>query len=1197
MNSKTAAGKPALYKNVLISILVIAFFVAIILVYYNTQVAERRSGIIKDGKIAARQAETQLNDYLSTSIDTVKLAAYTLDNMLTEGATHEEIQAFMVAQSVAVKAAILENSTGLYGWIDGRFVSGTNWTPPADYVAVERPWYTKTIASNEDITVIDPYLDVQGGDIMLALTKKLCDGESVIGLDVSLSRVQEIVRNAVGENSIDMELILDNRGAVIAHSDEGEIGKNYSEEQGTLGAALLEHLYKSDGDYFEFDFGGTRYIAYQARMQNDWQCLSVMDATSAFGPLKLLLAGTIAVVALIVVVLSQILHNSSKNTMVAEKLNAQLSSTAEIYRSVHDLDLLHNTFSEIQTNESRITNAIGASRTSHENIQQTFNMVMDKLTDPSSKDEILRFIDFSTLNERMRDQKTITVEFLNTQNLWLRGRFIASERTADGRLSHVLWMVEDIDAEKRRRDRMFETITKMNEQISSVANIYFSMYDVDLANDGFCELRTDTQQSSGMAEDTMEHAQASIYAMMDQTTNEQSRDAIHAFVDLSTLAERMKNTNTVTEEFLNSKDIWCRTRFVVSKRDPDGTITHVLWLVESIDEEKRRRDALVEESQRAIAASEAKSSFLSNMSHEIRTPINAVLGMNEMILRESEDQNVLAYSESIKTAGNTLLGIVNDILDFSKIEAGKMEILPVDYDLSSVINDLVNMVQTRADDKGLLLKLDFDRNIPKLLHGDEVRIKQVVTNILTNAVKYTEKGSVTFAMGFERIPGDDDGIFLKVSVRDTGIGIKPEDMKKLFSEFERIEEKRNRNIEGTGLGMNITKRLMEMMGSSLKVESVYGEGSTFSFRLEQRVVKWEELGDYEESYRASLSQRKKSSAKFSAPSAVVLVVDDTPMNLMVFKSLLKRTGVQIDTAASGDEGLALAYDRKYDMIFLDHMMPEKDGIETLHELRAREKDPNRETPTVCLTANAISGAREKYLAEGFDDYLTKPIDSAKLEEMLIQYLPKEKLCEAQEEATAERVPETPSFAQGIDGLDAAAGMANCGSEDAFRGAMELFYRSAVSDADVIEGFWHGGDLKNYTVKVHALKSAARTIGASELSEKAKAMEAAGNAEDTALIDEKTPELLELYRAFAERLQAIFETGEDENLPPADEGTLREAYAAITECAAMMDYDMTESVLDSLKGYRLPPEDAKRVENIRDAMMELDWERVAALAGE
>ena len=301
------------------------------------------------------------------------------------------------------------------------------------------------------------------------------------------------------------------------------------------------------------------------------------------------------------------------------------------------------------------------------------------------------------------------------------------------------------------------------------------------------------------------------------------------------------------------------------------------------------------------------------------------------------------------------------------------------------------MIQIKADDKGLALALEFDRNTPKLLHGDEIRIKQVITNILTNSVKYTEKGVVTFSIGFKRIEDEPNSVLLLVSIKDTGIGIKEEDIKKLFMEFERIEEERNRNIEGTGLGMAITKNLLYLMESSLQVESVYGFGTKFSFELKQKVIKWEPLGNYEESYKSSISANKKYKEKFTAPNAHLLVVDDNPMNLMVFKSLLKQTKVKIDMANSGDEGILLTQDKKYDIIFLDHMMPNKDGIETLHEIRMETQNPNLHTIAICLTANAISGAREQYMAEGFDNYLTKPIDSSKLEEMLMTYLPKKKI--------------------------------------------------------------------------------------------------------------------------------------------------------------------------------------------------------------
>ncbi|MBQ7680419.1 MAG: hypothetical protein IJT34_11290, partial [Butyrivibrio sp.] len=311
--------------------------------------------------------------------------------------------------------------------------------------------------------------------------------------------------------------------------------------------------------------------------------------------------------------------------------------------------------------------------------------------------------------------------------------------------------------------------------------------------------------------------------------------------------------------------------------------------------EKTMVQELAIEKSAAEAATRAKGSFLANMSHEIRTPINAVLGMNEMILRECQDSNIIAYSENIRSAAYTLLGLVNNILDFSKIEAGKMDITPVEYDLSSVLNDLVNMIQVRADEKELLLSLHFDPTIPKVLFGDEIRVKQIITNLLTNAVKYTPKGTVTFSMAYSETD-DPDFINLDVSVRDTGIGIKPEDLQRLYEEFGRIEEDRNRSIEGTGLGMNITQKLLELMGSHLEVRSEYGQGSEFSFSVRQRVIRREPLGDYQSAYQKLLNIRMAYQKTFIAPAAGVLVIDDNPMNLMVFKNLLKQSKIQIDTA-------------------------------------------------------------------------------------------------------------------------------------------------------------------------------------------------------------------------------------------------------------------------------------------------------------
>ncbi len=638
------------------------------------------------------------------------------------------------------------------------------------------------------------------------------------------------------------------------------------------------------------------------------------------------------------------------------------------------------------------------------------------------------------------------------------------------------------------------------------------------------------------------------------------------------------------------------------KESSDGVVPLakrlVSFLEATTDELNSSNENLKDAVIAAEAASKSKSQFLSNMSHEIRTPINAILGMNEMILRESTDETILEYAENIRSAGNSLLGIVNDILDFSKIEAGKMDIIPVEYSLSSLLNDLVNMVQKRAEKKSLEFHIEADENLPSELYGDEIRIKQVITNILTNAVKYTEKGGVTLKVTFKNTSADE--ILLCVSIKDTGIGIKPEDIKKLFSAFERIEEKRNRTIEGTGLGMNITQKLLEMMNSHLEVASVYGEGSEFSFELAQKVINPHPIGNFAESYRHSLSQHKKYREKFTAPNAKILVVDDTVMNLTVVKGLLKQTKVKIDTAESGFECLKLVAQNHYDIIFLDHRMPGIDGIETLKRMQTLEGNLNITTPVISLTANAVSGAKQIYLDAGFQDYLTKPIDSTKLEKMMIEYLPKEKVqfkesVENAEDDAADEKSKLPDWLRNVTGINAEEGISHCGGVDAYLDALTVFAQSVTSGAKEIAEFYRIGDIKNYTVKVHALKSSARVIGAAELSEKAKRLEYAGNAGYVNEIKKFTDGLLELYISFADKLAPLIKVEEeDEDKPPIDDDALAEAYETMKEVAQTFDYDSMQFVIQSLEEYKLPPEEAKRFSEIKTAASKPDWEKVQSL---
>ena len=609
---------------------------------------------------------------------------------------------------------------------------------------------------------------------------------------------------------------------------------------------------------------------------------------------------------------------------------------------------------------------------------------------------------------------------------------------------------------------------------------------------------------------------------------------------------------------------------------------------------KREAKNLAREKLLADSANKAKSEFLSNMSHEIRTPINAIMGMNEMVIRESKDPSILEYSENLQNAARTLLSLVNDILDFSKIEAGKMEIIPVEYHVSSVLNDLVNMIQTRADKKGLSFNINISSSMPSILYGDEIRIKQIITNILTNAVKYTEKGGVT--LNVTSRPIDNEKILLCVSVSDTGIGIKEEDIQKLYSAFERIEEKRNRSIEGTGLGMNITQKLLALMNSKLYVESTYGKGSTFGFQVEQKIINSEPIGDFQEDYRNSLSQRSEYHEKFTAPDANILVVDDTVMNLTVVKGLLKQTKIKIDTAESGEKCLEDVKKKKYDVIFLDHRMPGMDGIETLQAMKAMTENINQDTPIISLTANAISGAREQYIAVGFQDYLTKPINSVQLENMLIKYLPPSKVLTANNaDETSEDEIALPDVLKNINNIDVKAGIEHCGGIDEYLEVLNIYANSIVDSANEIENYYKAEDWKNYTTKVHALKSSSRVVGANELSERARKLEDAGNHGNIEEIKNDTSSLLDLYRSYIVTLKPLIRFEEDNSDKPLiDEAELAEAFEAMKEMTASFDYDSLMFIFQSLDEYRLPENVAERYKQIKDAAAKLDWPKIKEL---
>ena len=562
-----------------------------------------------------------------------------------------------------------------------------------------------------------------------------------------------------------------------------------------------------------------------------------------------------------------------------------------------------------------------------------------------------------------------------------------------------------------------------------------------------------------------------------------------------------------------------------------------VWLTDITGHYKTNKK-LQELKDMADAANKAKSNFLANMSHEIRTPINTVLGMDEIIIREATEKPIIGYAENIRDAGTTLLSLVNDLLDFSKIECGKMEILPVEYEIANVLSEIMNMIEIKVANKGLDFTPVVAEDIPYLLYGDDVRLRQIIINLLTNAVKYTKEGSVTLKVDWKE--AGDSSINLIISVTDTGIGIKEEDIDRLFVSFERIEERRNRNIEGTGLGLSITRQLLELMGSTLNVRSDYGVGSTFSFVLKQGIRDRKPIGKFREKYAYSREKHKKYRTTFVAPNARILVVDDNAMNISVVEGLLKSTQIKVDKAYGGLEALDLCAENFYDLILMDHMMPNIDGIETLHRLKETD-GPNQDTPVIVLTANAVSGAKEMYEEEGFIDYMSKPIQGKPLEEKILEYLPENRYVLVEYDkveqdifsklwkAIANEIVAEYRF-KNID-VPSAVESAE-GSKETFRFLLQSFQDNAPKNQKDIIASYEAEDYTNYTIYVHALKSTSKMIGALTLSEKARLLELAGKENKIDYIKDSHDEVMTLLEQVLEEINDYLTTvkPEEEDAP-------------------------------------------------------------------
>lgn len=587
-------------------------------------------------------------------------------------------------------------------------------------------------------------------------------------------------------------------------------------------------------------------------------------------------------------------------------------------------------------------------------------------------------------------------------------------------------------------------------------------------------------------------------------------------------------------------------------------------------------------------ATRAKTRFLATMSHEIRTPINAIIGMNEMILRESSEMEICGYASETKIAAEALLTIINDILDITKIEFGGVTVIPVEYETSKLITDVYNMIKFKAEEKGLEFVTIIDENLPSVMVGDDIRIKQILTNLLNNAVKYTHSGKVILEIKYLT----DGDIFF--AVRDTGIGIKKEDINKLFVMFNRAEEEKHRSIEGTGLGLPITASILKVFGSSLRVESTYGEGSEFSFVLSQEIVEPKPIGEIDFTVVRTF-ERKSYNSQFIAPDAHVLVVDDNEMNRKVFKNLLKGTKINIDEADSGKQCLDLVRKNRYDIIFMDHMMPEMDGVETFEVMRGMDDNLCKDTPVIILTANAVVGAKEFYLKSGFDDFISKPVDPIKLEKMvrakLSDDIVTEGAFEPEEDEEHMKIDELPI----INGIDWSYGKSHFKEEEPMFHAINMFYNSIKSDMEELNTYFEEIDteigLDRYRIKVHSMKSSASLIGIVQLSGMAMELEAAARNYNVDVIKALHPVFAERWLSYHDEMSVLVEVKTPKKNAEDYRDEINEIFVKIRSGAEDMDIDVLDAMSSKLSEYMFSGEVAEEIERVKTDIFNFEVEKL------
>ncbi|MCH5255044.1 MAG: response regulator [Lachnospiraceae bacterium] len=1194
-----------------------------------------KSQVEEIGRMRIQSIASGLQKSLTRAQDTFERVSSDFEELLLKGTTEEALRIFLSEQRDMEYTVSEGGCLNVFCVVDG-VVMISDMDTPEDYVLQERSWYRALMTKKKGEVYISPaYEDAWTDNMCITMAKMLDDGASVIGIDYNVSEIQTYVTAMSGDGYGDA-MIVDENETIVGYTDPDMIGKSLSDEIPQYRDAFLRAV-AEDVDNFVLHngIGAQSETIFCSKTENGWYMMCSVSNWDLYRESYIQLVGISAISVLFIIIIVVFYFRGQKrgkedddDDVEVEIRKKKIELTEKEQRRYQTGITLILSFTMILVIAYTINTTINWNISDmEEELQEYSDMVQNWVLeqkgildmfdsviaeDPEILNDYYATMEYLDDIARYFPNKDIVCianpDFVHgypmvSSNGWLPGEdYVVEERPwYIGALTSREFNITAPYYEVRTGEYSITFSKVIESDIGEFYGIFAISFYVDMLRDILDQSHTESGYAFLVDENGAMMGHINPEYRLEYSLSHEESVNVHdlpydklysqsGMVIIKDYDGKYKVCMAMDEEVSGFRIIMVRDWWEIYGTAIEYTILFLMLLggcilivnrvlSRMIYWQKITNEELKRAADLAIRAEQAKSLFLSNMSHEIRTPLNAILGMNEMILREYTDPQLMTYSGNIQNSGKTLLTLINDILDMSKIESGKMEIIPSEYKTADLLLDLWNVIYLRAEDKKLALSFTLDETMPNTLYGDDVRVKQIVTNLLTNAVKYTSKGGVSLHAAFEKQEEDGaDMITLIITVKDTGIGIREEDKDRLFENFQRLDESKNRNIEGTGLGMSITLMLLKMMDGNIEVESVYQEGSTFTVRIPQKVIDYEPVGDFETIQSSHTLISAKQYGSFEAPEANILVVDDNATNLIVFTSLLKVTKMNIVTAESGKKCLELVKEQPFDIIFMDHMMPEMDGVETFHEIKKLEGSPNANTPIIALTANSITGVKEYFLEEGFADFLSKPIDSGKLERMIVAYLPEDLV--HKKESNIAKISVTADYSRYQEyGISIAEGIANAaGSWELYLKIIDTFLHDDEKQA-LLRKFITDQNAHDYGIQVHALKGDSRMLGADHLADVAYEHEKQSKAGNLAYVEEHWDELVECWEKARKGFEEFYKENYREqevtftpavSEPDEDGQTFQVTSEEIAEVISWIDTYETEKATTKMREWLQKP---------------------------